>query len=233
MNQSRRTLAALALGAMLLPAPVLAQEATPVPVATPGVLGQEPTALDCEGADAPDAAAGLAIDPAQSVVRYRVREQLAGVGQIVAVGETQAVIGQILFDADGNPLPCSRFDADLRTLKSDNSRRDNYLYTRTLETEKYPLATFVLTGVEGLDGPLAGGAETTFTLLGDFSVHGVTRPISWEATATLEGETLTGKAMTRFLMPEFDIVPPKVGPVEAIDELVQLEIELVAARPAQ
>ncbi|MGI9252933.1 MAG: YceI family protein, partial [Thermomicrobiales bacterium] len=137
------------------------------------------------------------------------------------------------FDEAGVPLPCSRFDADLRTLKSDVSRRDNYLYNNTLETEKFPLATFILTGTEGLDGPLPVDEETTFTLVGNLTLHGVTRQVSWDVTATRTDESLTGKAVTRFDMPQFDIVPPKVGPVLALDETIQLEADISATRPAQ
>ena len=92
------------------------------------------------------------------------------------------------------PLACSRFDVDLRTLQSDSSRRDNYLYSNTLETEQFPLATFILTGVEGLDGPLPDGEETSFTLIGNLTVHGVTNLISWEAKVTRDGDELSGDA---------------------------------------
>ncbi|MEA2531409.1 MAG: hypothetical protein QOG89_3053, partial [Thermomicrobiales bacterium] len=126
---------------------------------------------------------------------------------------------------------CSRFDADLRTLKSDESRRDNFLYNNTLQTEQYPLATFILTSVEGLDQPL-GKDKTTFTLVGDLTIHGVTKAVSWEATAKLEDDTLTGTAFTTFNMADFDIQPPKVGPVISLDENVKLEVDITAKAAA-
>jgi polyisoprenoid-binding protein YceI len=213
--------------------PTVAQEATPVPVGTPGVIGETPAGISCEEEAIPASAVTYVIENGSSAVRYLAEEELASVGAVTAIGETEAFIGQILIGEDGVPLPCSRFYADLRTLKSDNSRRDNYLYRNTLETETYPLATFVLTGTDGLDGPLPIDEEVSFSLIGDFTVHGVTRPMRWDVTATFTGDQIAGTAVTQFNMPEFDIVPPKVGPVVALDETVRLEADIVAARPAE
>jgi polyisoprenoid-binding protein YceI len=226
---------AILLAGGLSPLAAIAQDATPVasPVATPGVIADEPAEIDCEGDAAPKPAMGYVIENGSSTVRYKVDEVLAGKGDFTAIGETQAFIGQLIFDEAGMPLPCSRFDADLRTLKSDSSRRDNYLQGNTLQTATYPLATFVLTGVEGLDTPLADGEEATFSMVGNFTVHGVTRQVRWDATATRTSDALNGKAVTQFLMPQFGIVPPKVGPVLEIEELVTLEVEIAATRPSQ
>jgi polyisoprenoid-binding protein YceI len=168
-----------------------------------------------------------AIDSENSAVRYRAQEELAGQGANEAVGETNAFIGNIYFDESGLPLACSRFDADLRTLTSDESRRDNFLYNNTLETGTYPLASFILTSVEGLDEPL-GEEEVTFTLIGDLTIHGVTKSVSWEATAKLDGDTIAGSAFTTFDMPDFDIEEPVVGPVISVDENVRLEVDITA-----
>ncbi|MEA2594458.1 MAG: hypothetical protein QOF01_927 [Thermomicrobiales bacterium] len=202
-------------------------EATPT--ATPGVLTTPTANLDCSAATAPTA--DYAIDSENSAVRYRAQEELAGKGANEAVGETNAFIGNIYFDESGLPLACSRFDADLRTLKSDESRRDNFLYNNTLQTEQYPLATFILTSVEGLDQPL-GKDETTFTLVGDLTIHGVTKAVTWEATAKLEDDTLTGTAFTTFNMADYDIQPPNVGPVISLDENVKLEVDITAKAAA-
>lgn len=207
----------------LLGTSVSAQEATPT--AAPGVLDSEPANVDCSMAPVPTT--DYAIVSEESAVRYRAQEELRGVGATEAVGETNAFIGNIYFDEAGLPLVCSRWDADLRQLTSDESRRDNYLYNNTLETETYPLATFILTSVEGLDQPL-GSEDVTFTLIGDLTLHGVTKAISWTATAKIEGETLTGSAQTTFDMEDFNITPPTVGPVISLEETVVLEADITA-----
>jgi len=248
MNRVRRRFAALPIATVVLIAVVAlgatlrtahAQEATATAAATaPGVLEEEPSTLACAavGNAAPTAeppaetAVTFAIVSEESEARYRSQEELAGQGANEAVGATSAFIGDILFDAAGMPLACTRFDVDLRTLVSDELRRDNYLYTNTLETQRYPLATFVLTEVEGLAEPLADGEETTFTLIGNLTVHGVTKLVAWEATVTLDGDTLEGRAATEFDMPDFNITPPVVGSVVSLDETVKLEVDITAER---
>lgn len=202
-----------------------AQDATPAP----GVLDGSPAQLECTAVEG--VADVYAIASEESEARYRVQEELAGVGAIEAVGATRAIVGNLYLGAEGQPRACSRFDLDLRTLRSDDARRDNYLYSNTLQTGVYPLATFVLTEVEGLDGSL-GDDEATFRLIGDLTLHGVTKPVAWEVTASRDGDAIVGKAATVFEMPQFAITPPRVGPVVSLDETVKLEVDLVL-KPAQ
>lgn len=208
--------------------------ATPTPM---GVVEAAGGLAECEASEigalpaGMDAATVYAIVPEESTARYRVAEELAQVGANEAVGETQAIIGQLAFGADGMPLACSRFDVDLRTLKSDEAKRDNFLYQNTLEAETYPLATFVLRAVQGLDGPLVEGQETPLVLVGDLTLRDTTKQVAWEADVTLAEGALTGNAATVFEMPDFAIEPPSVPVVLSLDETVRLEIDLVA-RPA-
>jgi hypothetical protein len=39
---------------------------------------------------------------------------------------------------------------------------------------------------------------------------------------------MVGSAETTFDMPDFDIVPPKVGPVLSLEEEVRLQVDIVA-----
>jgi polyisoprenoid-binding protein YceI len=223
-------------GALLYGGQAAAQESTPTTEA--GILDEPAAAINCDPSVAatPEAiqfeapATTFAIVSEESEVRYVAQEELANVGANEAVGATQAFIGNVYFNADGVPLACTRFDADLRTLTSDEARRDNFLSGNTLETATYPLATFILTEVEGLDGALTDGEETTFTLIGNLSLHGVTKLVAWEATATLDGDTLTGSASTAFDMPDFEIEEPVVGPVISVDEHIVLEVDIVAEK---
>lgn len=242
-TSSRRRWLLAAAGVMLLSAGLqavpldstLAQEATPDP--TVGVLEARDGLPECAEVEpgavpAEAAAAAYAITSEESVARYRVMEELASVGANEVIGETNAIIGHILFDENGAPLPCSRFDVDLRTLQTDEARRDNYLRGNTLETDMYPLATFVVRQIEGLDGALPEGEEVTITLIGDLTFHGVTQLAAWEATVSRAGETLSGSAVTTFTFPDFEMEKPIVGPVVGIGDEVTLEVEIAAAPAA-
>jgi polyisoprenoid-binding protein YceI len=131
-----------------------------------GVLDTEPATIDCSAIETDPAALGAAsiyvVDPAQSEARYIAEEELSGVGANTAVGSTQTIQGAFLFDADGNPIPCSTIYVDVRTFESDSSRRDNFLRGNTLQSDQYPLAEFVVTEIQNFTLP-ADGEETTFT----------------------------------------------------------------------
>ena len=218
------------LAASLLVSPVFAQDPTP----TPGVIGSPVATDSCDltnPAFVPEgAAATYVIDSSQSQVAYHAQEELAQIGAQTATGTTNAFIGQIALDANGLPMACSRFDADLRTLTSDESRRDNFLYSNVLETQTYPLATFILTSVEGMNGALVDGQEIPVRLIGNLTIHGITNQVAWDGTVTLNGDTITGHATTNFTLDQYNMQKPIVGPVISIDDTIQLEVNIVAAK---
>ena len=116
----------------------------------------------------------------------------------------------------------------LRTLTSDESMRDNYLYNNTLETGTYPLATFILTDVEGIDGALVDGEETQVTLIGNLTIHGVTKLVAWTGTVTLSGDTLAGSAEMSFQVEDFGMEEPQSRMVVSIDDTITLQVDIVA-----
>ncbi|MCA9860770.1 MAG: YceI family protein [Thermomicrobiales bacterium] len=200
-----------------------------------GVLDIEPSTMDCSAIETDPATLGAAsmyvVDPEQSEARYIAQEELSGIGANTAIGSTQTIQGAFLFDADGNPIPCSTVYVDVRTFESDSSRRDNFLRGNTLQSDQYPLAEFVVTEVQDFTMP-ADGEETTFTLVGNFTLHGVTRTMAWEVTALRDGDSLTGSAKSEFDMADFEIQKPIVGSVLTIEDVIQLEIDLVAVNAA-
>ncbi|HEY7141357.1 MAG TPA: YceI family protein [Methylomirabilota bacterium] len=201
-------LAALAgAGTLRTPAPALAQDRTPIRY---GVVA--------EGSE----------------VRYRVREQLAGLSfPNDAVGATGAVEGGIVFDAQGRVLSGdSRFTIDLRTLKSDEARRDNYLRRNTLQTESYPTVTFVPTEARRLPFPPPQLGSVAFELVGDLTVKDVTRPVTWTATASFDGPRVSVRARTAFRFGDFGLRQPRVSVVLGVEDDIKLEADLVLRRGA-
>ena len=124
-----------------------------------------------------------------------------------------AVEGGVAFDAQGRVLPGdSRFTIDLRTLRSDEARRDNYVRRNTLETDRYPTVTFVPTEARRLPVPLPPSGSVPFELVGDLTVKDVTRRVTWDATATFDGPQVTIRARTAFRFGDFGLPrPARVG----------------------
>jgi polyisoprenoid-binding protein YceI len=177
----------------------------------------------------------LATSPDGNEARYRVNEQLARIDfPSDAVGRTAAVNGTLVVQPDGTiAREGSRFTVDLATLKSDSDRRDNYIQRRTLETATHPTATFVPTAFLGLQSPLPAAGEMSFQLVGDLTVHGVTRPVTWDVTARAEGGAYTGTASTWFRFGNFEMTIPRVASVLSVKDSIVLEYDfrLVPATP--
>jgi polyisoprenoid-binding protein YceI len=176
----------------------------------------------------------LALAPDASEVRYTVREQLAGRSlPSDAVGTTRSVSGAIVLDPSGAPVADqSRISADLRTLQSDEARRDRYIRENTLEVDRFPTAVFVTRQVQGLPSPLPTSGEASFQLLGDLTIHGMTRPATWEATARFGEQEVTGQATTRLKITDFGMQIPRVTLVLSVEDDVRLDLNFRAAREA-
>ncbi|MFN8572146.1 MAG: YceI family protein [Gemmatimonadaceae bacterium] len=165
--------------------------------------------------------------PTGNEARYRVREQLAGFDlPRDAIGATKGVVGRIVVGADGKVVKeGSKFVIQLDELKSDQTRRDNFLRRSTLETSKYPTAELVPTALEGLLLPLAAGASQTFSVRGDLTVHGTTHPTVWQVTARAEGAEILGTAATAFTFKDFGLEQPRVPIVLSVADTIRLEYE--------
>ena len=159
--------------------------------------------------------------------RYRVREQLAGFDlPRDAIGATKNVTGQVVIGADGKVVKeSSKLTIKLDELKSDQTRRDNYLRRSTLETTKYPTAEMVPSALEGLLLPIPAGSSQTFSLRGDLTVHGVTHPTTWNVTARAEGKDIVGTASTAFTFKDFGLQQPKVPIVLSVADTIKLEYD--------
>lgn len=172
-------------------------------------------------------AANLEIVRSASEARYRVREQLAGNNfPSDAVGTTQSISGAVSLDAKGRLLSGSKITVDLRTLKSDEARRDNYLRRNTLTTASFPYTEFVPREVHGLPFPLPGSGSASVQIRGDLTIRGVTRPVVWDGTAGFRGNSVRLQARTSFKFGDFELTRPRVLVVLSVEDNIGLEVDL-------
>jgi polyisoprenoid-binding protein YceI len=176
----------------------------------------------------------LVIDSSASKASYRAREQLVGRSlPSEAVGTSTGVSGALVLAPDGSIVADqSKISVDLSKLQSDESRRDNFIKGTTLQTSRYPMATFVPREARGLPSPLPTSGQVTFQLVGDLTVHGVTRPVTWQVTAQFGDASVSGAATTNVNLSDFGMTPPKAGPVLSIEDGLTLELAFTAAREA-
>jgi polyisoprenoid-binding protein YceI len=174
------------------------------------------------------------LDIMEATGRYRVQEQLAGLSILSeAVGTTQGVTGTLVLGPEGSFAPQSKIMVDLKSLKSDQELRDSNLNRVVLETWKFPTLTFVPKRTQGLQLPLPSTARTQvigFQMIGDMTLHGVTKEAIWTVVATLSGATVAGQANTTFLFSDYNLMKPSVSYVLTTDDKIKLEVEFKCVR---
>jgi polyisoprenoid-binding protein YceI len=169
----------------------------------------------------------------QSEAKVTVNEKLAFLpSNSDAMLTTKSMQGQIVLGPDGKPTDASKIQVDLRTLKSDQTMRDNYIRTTTLQSDQFPLAEFVVTDVDGWNGPVQNGQQSTFKLLGTMTIHGVTKPVTFDTTATMNGGTLTGTAKTSFTFEDFGMTPSNKANIVTVNDLINLQMTIAATKAA-
>ena len=208
------------------PSPTAAPTETPTPrPPTPTPAPEPPT----PSADSAPTSVVLSLTDA-SKARYRVKEQLARRNlPNDAVGVTDRVGGAIAFNADGTiDSARSRITVNLASLASDSGRRDGYIKRNTLETSRFPDAEVVVLDAPQLPWPLPDSGQVNFQLVGDTTIHGVTKPLTWEVTAEFAGARVTGVAKTSFPFDTFGMRPPVVFVVLSVEDNIRLELEFDA-----
>jgi polyisoprenoid-binding protein YceI len=158
--------------------------------------------------------------------RYRVREQLAGLDlPNDAIGVTHDVTGMLMVEPNGTIVSdSSRITVNVTGLKTDKDRRDKFIRTKTLETDKYPTVVMIPRSFRGLTAR-PGSDSASFELLGDLSVRGVSRPTIWKVKAKTDGNDVVGTASTAFTFKDFNMEQPKVSVVLTVEDTIKLEYD--------
>lgn len=177
--------------------------------------------------DLPRAPVRYTLAPAGNEARFIVREQLAGAElPNDAIGRTRSITGGIVLDAKGAvDRSASRITVDLTTLTSDEDRRDRFIKRRTIVTDSFPTAELVVTALRGLPAALPADATLSLTLLGELTIHGVTKPTSWEVQLSVRGGELSGRATTRIRFGDFGMEQPRVAVVLSVVDDIKLEFD--------
>ena len=113
-------------------------------------------------------------------------------------------------------------EADVESLKSGNKLEDFEL-RRRLEAKKYPTMRYDVRGVNG--------GSDRYQVTGTLTLHGVSREFVEECTARLDGGALHVEAEHTFDIREFDVKPPRIGPLQVHPE-VTISLHLVGREAA-
>jgi polyisoprenoid-binding protein YceI len=161
-----------------------------------------------------------------SVVGYRITEVLFG-QEAEAVGRTSGVTGDLTID--GTTVTAAGFTADMTTVTSDETRRDNQFQGRIMDTATYPTATFELTQSIDIGSVPADLEEVTFDATGELTLHGTTKEVTFTLTARRNGASLEVNGAIPIAWVDYGIPEPSFGPA-AVQDHGLLEFLLVLDR---
>ena len=164
----------------------------------------------------------------QSLAWYLAPEKLASLPtSSVAKGTTSDVKGEFNLTAAGlDPAKPTTFTVGLKTLKSNESRRDDRAQT-ALETSKFPSATFTAKTLTGMPREFTA-TDSVMQLVGTLDLHGVQKEVTWELKVKKDGEILSGLGTVKFKYSDFGIRKPDIGGFVTVEEDVTLQVQLFA-----
>ena len=169
------------------------------------------------------------IQPGESEARFVIDEILRGEPKTV-VGTTNQVAGQILADPS-NPkgTQIGTILINARTLTTDSEARNRSLKNLILQTEAHEYISFQPTELVGLPERARIGDLLSLKVVGDLTIRGVSRPVTFDATVMPETATrLEGNATTTIRYADWGLSIPQVSAVTGVSDDVRLELSFVA-----
>lgn len=244
MRRQHYWIVLLLLGLLLAACGGSAEEpAAPTPTTAP----PEPTAVPTEESAAPEEETAVTepteprtfvVVTEESEARYIVNEEFfadaleklgIAAGKAVVIGRTSGVSGEIQVNL-GTPVSVesATFTVDMTGLATDQNRRDRWLRNNAIETSVFPTATFTAVSVDGLPETYTEGETVNFQLTGDLTVRDVTKPVTFDVTAVINGDTLTGTATLGLQMTDFNITPPDFANTLTVQNDFTIEVDITA-----
>ena len=167
------------------------------------------------------------IDPTHSNVEFAVRHLMIA----TVKGRFNAVEGTVVLDEANPAASTAEITVQVASIDTREPQRDAHLRSADFfDVEKYPTLTFRSSGVRDIT---ADG----FTLAGDLTIHGVTRPVTLEVVNEGRGKDPWGgeragyAASTRIKRSEFGLTWNQLletGGLAVSDEVkITLDVELV------
>jgi|TARA_Y100000817_G_C16832386_1_gene534129 polyisoprenoid-binding protein YceI len=192
---------------------------------TSEVVGQD---LSTEGTWVIDSDSGSFTfeEASGSFVGFRIKEELARIGKITAVGRTGEVDGELRIGA--GELQSVSVSADLSTLITNDSRRDRAA-RNALNVSENPIASF------SMDKPVAlsatDGSAVSLKVKGELLINGIGREAEFDLQAQLVGETVVVVGSTEVVFADYDVEVPSAVIVVSAEDHGVVEFQLLFVRP--
>ena len=159
-----------------------------------------------------------------SFVGFRIKEELARIGKITAVGRTGEVDGELRIGA--GELQSVSVSADLSTLITNDSRRDRAA-RNALNVSENPIASFSMNKPVALSA--TDGSAVSLKVKGELLINGIGREGEFDLQAQLVGETVVGS--TEVVFADYDVEVPSAVIVVSAEDHGVVEFQLLFVRP--
>lgn len=166
-------------------------------------------------------------DSTGTFVGFRVREELAGIGEIDAVGRTPEVTGTL--SIEGTTVTGVDIVADLAALTTDDSRRDGKV-RGALGTDQFPTASFRLTDPIELGADAATGGRASVQANGELTIRDITLPVELPLEAQLVDDVIVVVGSLRIEFADYGVKVPTAPIVLSADEFGDVELQLFFRR---
>tara|TARA_Y100001970_G_scaffold289528_1_gene420224 strand:+ start:6307 stop:7080 length:774 start_codon:yes stop_codon:yes gene_type:complete len=160
-----------------------------------------------------------------SFVGFRVKEELAKIGAVTAVGRTDQVAGEL--SIDGSEIQTVSVSADLSSIVTNDSRRDSAA-RYALNVKQNPTATFTLTQPFVL--PEIDGSKVSVRAEGQLTVNAITRDVIVALNAQLVDSTIVVVGSTKIIFSDYDVAVPSARIVLSVDDHGVVEFQLLFIR---
>lgn len=158
---------------------------------------------------------------------FRIKENLAGIGNTEAVGRTGDVSGSLTIE--GSTVTAADFTVDLSTITTNESMRDRRVQ-EALDTSEHPNATFRLTEPIQLGADAASGATVKATADGELTIHGVTRQVAVPLQARLVDGTVVVVGSVDISFADYGVQVPSSMKVVSVEDHGTVELQLLLKR---
>ena len=81
---------------------------------------------------------------------------------------------------------------------------------------------------DGTFDDLTEGQEVSFKLVGNLTIREITKPVTFDVTGKLVGDTVTGTAVTQILMKDFGFDPPSIAGMLTVKDGVTIRVNFTA-----
>ncbi|HEY0908312.1 MAG TPA: YceI family protein [Candidatus Paceibacterota bacterium] len=168
------------------------------------------------------------ISQKESLVTFTMNELLRGKPFLV-VGTTTQIAGDIAVK-DGK-FDIGELAINAKTLVTDSASRNGAIARAILKSET-PGNEFMIFRPSSNDftGALAMGKEVSFNVMGDLTISGVTKPVTFKVTATVEAGKVTGTATTTLKRSDFNLKIPDLSFIANVDDEFPVTAKIVADR---